>query len=240
MILNMVGGGGDAGGGFPIFTYTGMYQLIDDGKVSGKQNWRIKFFTSGTLTFKNYNGSIDAFLVAGGSGGHGGGGGGGTTGTLKSVKVVANTAYPIVIGAGGPPSNAGGATSAFNLTKDGGTINTLGEGAFGGTGGNFGGNGAWYNAAGNGGSDGVGTGAQGYTTKEFGEITGTQYAGGGGGGTDTGTPGKGGEGGGADGSARRAQAPSAAANTGGGGGGCAFGQSPGYGGSGIVIIRNAR
>lgn len=240
MILNMVGGGGDAGGGFPIFTYTGMYQLIDDGKVSGKQNWRIKFFTSGTLTFKKYNGSIDAFLVAGGSGGHGGGGGGGTTGTLKSVKVFENTEYPIVIGAGGPPSNAGGATSAFNLSKNGGTINTLGEGAFGGTGGNFGGNGAWYASAGNGGSDGVGTGAQGYTTKEFGEITGTQYAGGGGGGTDTGTPGKGGEGGGADGSARRAQAPSAAANTGGGGGGCAFGQSPGYGGSGIVIIRNAR
>ena len=57
----------------PSYTYTGESQLIDD----GDGNWRIKFITSGTLTFNDLgNGSsgVDIFLV-------GGGGGGGSTRT---------------------------------------------------------------------------------------------------------------------------------------------------------------
>ena len=57
----------------PTYTYTGSSQLIDD----GDGNWRIKFITSGTLTFNDLgNGSsgVDIFLV-------GGGGGGGSTRT---------------------------------------------------------------------------------------------------------------------------------------------------------------
>ena len=51
----------------PKFTYTGNYQFIDDG--SG--NWRIKFLSSGTLTFTslgNARKGIDVFLVGGGAG----------------------------------------------------------------------------------------------------------------------------------------------------------------------------
>lgn len=81
MILNMAGGGGvDAG--LPKFTYTGNYQLVDDGKSNGRQNWRLKLLTSGTLTFTRSPGTLDVFLVgAGGSGGGGfSGGNGGTNG----------------------------------------------------------------------------------------------------------------------------------------------------------------
>lgn len=237
MIFNMVGGGVDAG--LPKFTYTGNYQLVDDGKSNGRQNWRLKLLTSGTLTFTRSPGTLDVFLVGGGSGGHGGGGGGGTTGTLESVVASKDTGYSIVIGAGGSASVAGGKTSAFGLTKNGGYIDSS-FGAKGGTGGNYGGGAAWYGTAGNGGSNGTGTGAQGYTTREFGETTGAQYAGGGGGGTESGTPGKGGDGGGANGGYTSPTAPSAAANTGGGGGGSGFARNPGKGGSGIVIIRNHR
>ena len=59
--------GGSAGGGtgMPEYTYTGNASLIDD----GGGNWRIKFLTSGTLTFTklgNAKGGLDVFLVGGG------------------------------------------------------------------------------------------------------------------------------------------------------------------------------
>ncbi len=55
----------------PNFTYTGNCAVIDD----GNNNWRVKFLTSGTLTFHNLinaSNGIDVFLVGGGgSGGSG-------------------------------------------------------------------------------------------------------------------------------------------------------------------------
>ena len=52
----------------PEFTYTGEYEFIDEGEGS----WRIKFKTSGRLTFTNLGSAqngIDIFLVGGGGGG---------------------------------------------------------------------------------------------------------------------------------------------------------------------------
>ena len=64
------------GGGVPKFTYTGRYTFIDD----GNGNWRIKFLTSGVITWLKDT-MIDVFLVGAGGGGksespQAGGGGG--------------------------------------------------------------------------------------------------------------------------------------------------------------------
>lgn len=113
------------------YTYSGSHEKIDDG--SG--NWRIKFKSSGTLKFTNlgkWDGKLDVFCVgggcAGGSGswdgnnGYGKAGSGGYTTTQKSIQVTANTAYSIVIGAGGQSAFApGGSTSALGVTANGGT-----------------------------------------------------------------------------------------------------------------------
>lgn len=59
-------GGEVTSDGFPEFTYTGNYSFIDD----GEKNWRIKFLTSGVLTFTklgNAKNGIDVFCVGGGS-----------------------------------------------------------------------------------------------------------------------------------------------------------------------------
>jgi len=242
------------------YTYTGSHEKIDDG--SG--NWRIKFKSSGTLKFTNlgkWNGVIDLFLVggggAGGSGnwdannGYGKAGSGGYTKTQKSIQAAVNTAYSIVIGAGGQSAFAsGGSTSAFGVTAGGGT--KLGGGSGGGAygnnqvnnGGSDGGNGDPQNAANIGidhwGSPGKG---QGTTTREFGESTGTLYAGGGGAGGNGSAQAKGGSGGGGNGaySGTNAQPTSGEANTGGGGGGMYYNlTNVGKGGSGIVVIRNHR
>lgn len=220
------------------FTWTGgdgTYQVLDD----GDKNWRIKFLSSGTFTpLKDM--VIDAFLVGAGGGGYkaifyGNGGGGGYTKTVKSIILTANTAYSIVIGAGGSAyvdkdhhGTSGGDTSAFSETAAGGKAGTSGKGGNGGSGGGS------YNssnevgyAGGSDGSNGGGTDGgtgQGTTTREFGEADGDLYAGGGGG-HYSGSLGVGGAGGG--GNAKE----SGVANTGGGAG------SGGEGGSGIVIIR---
>lgn len=239
------------GGGIsklPAFTYTGDYAIVDDG--SG--DWRVKFLTSGTLTFTKNPGSIDVFLVGGGGSGYGSGGGGGYTKTQKGIAVELNKPYTIIVGAGGSGGTYGGATSAFSATANGGKSsgtqypssgNYQNNGADGGSGGGA-------TAGGAGGSDGSDGGAvtsigavggigQHTTTREFGETTGDLYAGGGGGryvqGLGNSTPGKGGAGGGGDGSATKGI--NGVVNTGGGGGG---GPSDGSGGSGIVIIRNSR
>ena len=218
----------------PEFTYTGTYMVIDD----GGGNWRIKFLTSGIFTpLKGM--TIDAFLVGGGAAGskyaaRGGGGGGGYTITAKSIALTANAEYIITIGAGGSAAgSAGGQTSAFGVSADGGAKVS---GYKGGNGGSGGGGGATTSngTSANGGSDGSNGGpggagpgsGQGTTTREFGEETGQLYSGGGGGAFSGGPVGKGGDGGGADGFI------SAEDNTGGGGGGYT-----GLGGSGIVIIR---
>lgn len=228
----------------PVYAYTGNATLLNDGSY----NWRIKFLTSGTITFSSLgNGSeIDVFLVGGGGGGAGGGGAGGTTKTIKSVSVSAGTAYSIVIGSGAsgagaystvsPNATKGGTTSAFgSSTLGGGTGVGGGKGAdtaagsggsggggFGaGTGGSDGGNGARGKATSSG-SGWAGGSGQGTTTREFGESTGDLYAGGGAGGNlykwTSYANVAGGDGGG--GSARWGyDGGSGTVNTGGGGGG---------------------
>lgn len=221
----------------PAYTYTGSATLIDDGSY----RWRIKFLTSGTLTFSSLGNSsgIDVFLVGGGGGTYekgssaaSGGGGGGYTNTGTDVAVSTGTAYTITVGAGGTSGADGGTTSAFGLSASGG------KGVSGSTsGGNGGSGGAAYYAAsggsngGNGGNGGNGEGkggtGQGTTTREFGETSGTLYAGGGACAVGTGSGGSGGGG---------SSQASASANTGGGAGGS--NENAHSGGSGIVVIRN--
>lgn len=236
MIFNMVGGGGvDAG--LPKFTYTGNYQLVDDGKSNGRQNWRLKLLTSGTLTFTRSPGTLDVFLVgAGGGGYYGGGGGGRTLTTTKEVSV--NTGYAVVIGAGSKSAN-GGTTTALGLSAaGGGKANGKTGGAGGSGGGGFsGGNGGTNGGSGSKGSEGQGGAGQGTTTREFGESTGQIYAGGGGG-----SGGKAGDNtAGAGQGSYSATLSNGKANTGGGGGGVNY-SAGGFssGGSGIVILRNHR
>ena len=250
--------------GAPAFTYTGNFEIANEGTA----DWKIRLLSSGTLTFKEEPPLIDIFLVGGGGGGGtgkakssgsetigpfgsgGGGGGGGYTKTVTKLTANVETAYSVVIGAGGTSGQAGGTTSAFSYSVNGGgaggSVSTISESTANegkpGTGGSNGGAGYRYlNAPStNPGSDGVP--GQGTTTREFGESTGTLYAGGGAGGrgtngyvgnSDSATGGAGG--GGNSGTA-------GTANTGGGGGGGngtnQFAAGAGAsGGSGIVVIR---
>lgn len=257
----------------PEFTYTGDYEIVDDNNTpisSTLGNWKIRFLTSGTLTFTALNGAsdgIDVFLVGGGGGGSNttneggyfcsgsGGGGGGYTATYNGMTVGDAIDYNIVVGAGGSAGSNGGESSAFGVSISGGKRGSSGSG--GGSGGSGGGGGGESDInGGKGGSDGsngtasysgAGTG-QGTTTREFGESSGKLYAGGGGGGGKTGASGgSGGGGAGASNSSATASASSGTVNAGGGGGGGNSHYSTGgvtskggSGGSGIVIIRNAR
>lgn len=249
----------------PEFTYTGDLEIVsdDDQPITVSQgNWKIRFLTSGTLTFINLNGAengIDVFLVGGGGGGSRAAGGGGYTKTLKAVKVSVGTAYLIEVGAGGiagvgnsKAGSAGGTSNAFGASANGGKANGTASSFVGSDGGSGGGASSANGAGGKGGSDGSdgfdrggknnGSGkGQGTTTREFGESGGKLYAGGGGGGTTTSSNGgAGGAGGGGAGGNTRGGAASGATNTGGGGGGAANNKAGGSGGSGIAIIRNTR
>lgn len=232
-IISYFPGGNAGGSGLPEFTYTGTYQLIDD----GDGNWRIKFLTSGVLTFTslgNAKKGIDVFLVGGGGGnGNSGGisdwcaaGGGGYTKTNQNITVQKGVEYPIVIGAGGTrptTSNTqtrGGTTSALNNSVEGGYSGKSisgGDGASGGSstnstvGGTDGGDGG---VGSNGGQAGKG---QGTTTREFGEASGDLYASGG-----------------------YYNSGNGADNTGNGAGGTNSNNKSTVGGSGIVVIRNHR
>lgn len=249
----------------PDFTYTGDFEIVsdDDQPITVSQgNWKIRFLTSGTLTFTSLNGAengIDVFLVGGGSGGGRAAGGGGYTKTLKAVKVSVGTAYLIEVGAGGiagvgnsKAGSSGGTSNAFGASANGGEANTSASSFRGSNGGSGGGAGSTNGNGGKGGSDGSdgfhrngthqdsGTG-QGTTTREFGESGGKLYAGGGGGCTTTSSNGgAGGDGGGGDGGNTSGGATSGATNTGSGGGGAANSKAGGAGGSGIVVIRNTR
>ena len=134
------------GGALPQFTYTGNYNMRDDGVV--------ELLTSGTLVFLN-PGVIDVFCVGGGGAGTqcvayssakaGGGGGGGYTATAKKQRV--NGEYSITIGNGATyPATARGETTSFgNLVfAEGGysggvlsseTSQEIGNGCNGGSGG---------------------------------------------------------------------------------------------------------
>lgn len=247
----------------PKFTYTGNYNVRDDGVV--------ELLTSGTITFLS-PAVIDIFCVGGGGAGTRrspsqrglGGGGGGYCQTL--LKQAVTGSYDISIGNGGSVGNSGSATSFSTLvTASGGSPGGASQ-FYGGNGGSGGGGGvASANGYGAGGSDGSpgqdgnvsnsngGTG-QGVTTREFGEPTGKLYAGGGGGGkymVGSGLHGAiGGAGGGGTGAwyynkYNYAGATAGAANTGGGGGGGASAGTGNYvegapGGSGIVCFRAAK
>lgn len=263
----------------PKISYTGTYRIVDDaGNVLDEssasdmktQNWRIRFLTSGTLTFLklgNAKDGIDLFAVGGGGGGksyEGGGsywgcagGGGGYTKTVKNKVPLANIGYTVTIGAGGAVDSEGG-TSSFGslISANGGKGGVAhGTGGAGGSGGGAGSNGAAGGAGGSnggnggaGGSSGTGGAGQGTTTREFGESSGTLYAGGGGGGTSSTTAshaGSGGSGGGGQGAYADGASSAGTANTGGGGGGSsakngAASKAASKGGSGIIVIRNAR
>lgn len=187
--------------GAPTFNYTGEYELVDE----NTSDWKIRFLTSGTLTFVDEIFPIDVFLVGGGGGSYYGtwGGdrnptfvasaaaGGGYTVTQKNVSVTAGTGYEITIGAGGAggtldsaAGSSGGVTTAFGFTANGGKTGTTKL-----LGGDGGSGGAGY-SAGNGGTDGAngnngtysewaGGKGQGTTTREFGETDGQLYASGG-------------------------------------------------------------
>ena len=213
----------------PTYTYTGTHQLIDEGNF----NWRLKLFTSGTLTF-SYLGNAgtqgaQVFLVGGGggAGGFGAGGGGGYTRT-GTVALATGTGCPIIVGAGGAAGgNAGGDSSALGLTVSGGrgggyNFAAGGDGGSGGGGRPYGPGGV---DGGNGGSGtsgdarGPGGNGQGSTTREFGSPAGTLYSSGGGGMDEKHTYDQ-------------------QANT--GNGGNAHPYNGKGGGSGIVILRTAR
>ena len=254
MIFNM-GGVENVKGKMPEFTYSGTYQLLDDGKSGSEQNWRIKFLTSGKLKFAKVVKNIDVFCVGGGGGGstvgyhegYGGGGGGGYTTTTKKVPISAGVEYKIIVGAGGAGADkgqaaSGGNTSAFGCSANGGK----GGAHAGGNGGSGGARGHFIEDGAQGGTDGSDGGGdyhdfytpgkgQGSTTREFGKSGATLYSGGGSGLDYNGSwPAPIDEtGGGNDGSYGDSRA-NGVTNRGGGG------SNGGSGGSGIVVIRNAR
>ncbi|MEA4928602.1 MAG: hypothetical protein VB104_07995 [Candidatus Limiplasma sp.] len=219
--------------------YTGTKTLLDDG--SG--HWRVKFLTSGVLTVAQPV-LIDAFLVGGGGASSSGAGGAGAyTGTYGSITLAPGTSYPITVGAGSTSkSSAGGQTSAFSHTANGGGAHADYQGGAGGSGGGGYGNGTVN--GGNAGYDGSagqttngnypGGAGQGTTTREFAEASGALYASGGPGmyyidtANNAGAAAPGGS----------AVNQAGAANTGNGAGGNNGGNLAG--GSGIVVIRDQR
>lgn len=257
-VIFRVGGGASASGIPDLSNCTATYVVLDD----GHGNWRVKFTSSGTWT-PTKTITIDVFLVGGGGGGGlsgywgGNGGGGGRVGTHASIVLVKDTAYSIVVGAGGASGAIGGSTSAFSYTVLGGSAGA--ESAGSGSGASGGGAGARYSdgSAGIGGSNGSngasstssetrtgGTG-DGLTTREFGESSGDLYAGGGGGGAGAnGYNSAAGSDGGGHGGDKNTIGSNATANTGSGGGGGGSGNGSNYAGglgaSGICIIRNHR
>ena len=233
----------------PKFTYTGNYNVRDDGVV--------ELLTSGTIVFLNPI-TIDLFLVGGGGAGGSdarntvvgcGGGGGGYTKTEKNFVVTANKEYAVTIGAGAEASRTNdkpisGSTSFDTISVAGGGSVQLNRSSSsdytrGANGGSGGGCGVYSKSTGgDGGSDGGSGGpgsstsgnppaGQGTTTREFGEPDGKLYAGGGGGGTyisaQTPVYALGGAGGGGDGAwgagANKTKAAGDGAANTGGGGG---------------------
>ena len=117
----------------PMFSYTGNYQIVDDNDYvidnvySYIGNWKIKFLSSGTLTFSSLDcavDGIDAFVVGGGGNGMGGttytgnsagggGGGGGSAITISRLSISTGTSYSIVVGAAAGNSSFGVGSTAY-------------------------------------------------------------------------------------------------------------------------------
>ena len=251
---------------WPKYDYTGNDTLLKDDAELGW--WRVKFLSSGVLTWLGENTKIDVFLVGGGAGGQkddigGCGGGGGYTSTTKEFEIKNGATIQVNIGAGGASKSNGGSSSFSSLSVNGGKGKSGGSGG-GGAGKTAsqnvsarGGNGGTDGAAGSagkgdsnvsGGGDSGGGGGQGRTTREFGDAGADLYSGGGGGegkGITNLTYGYGGSGGqgspvlATGGGGRDGER---GINNGGAGGGYGGGGggSNGSGAQGIVIIRNAR
>ena len=241
----------------PSFTYDGEYEIVDDNDnpIIGTDNWKVRFLTSGTLTFvdlKSAADGIDIFLVGGGGNGGaswiaaGSGGGGGYT-TVQQFEPVPNTKYNIIVG------GAAGATTAFGYTASQGengknpstewAIMNGGNGT--GKGGTGGESGKYYSGGGAGGAGIHEFHDEFYSSKRYGG------GGGGGGGSAVsdsyysqpgGAGGAGGGGRGGNGAYSNDTPAAGTSNTGGGGGGAGGcqDQNGASGGSGIVIIRNKR
>lgn len=244
----------------PEFTYTGDFEIVNDADepiTASQDNWKIRFLTSGTLTFTSLNGAeagIDVFVCGGGGGGGrragsqgGSGGGGGYTLTQLGMTAVTGVAYPITIGSGGAGQSttgaggAGGSSSFDTLSANGGNGADQYKGGNGGSGGggDYYGNGGTNGANGTGSSAGTGSGKN---MHEFEDEAAKIYGGGGGSYTnqlpeEKGLAGDESAGGGAP--VKTGNGLDGAENRGGGGGGSYSGNG-GNGGSGIVIIRNAR
>ena len=244
MIVN-AGYRGKVGAAAPKFTYTGNYNVREDGVV--------ELLTSGTLVFLD-PAVIDVFCVGGGGSGGGnandsasgfgyGGGGAGKTATLKKLNIAGSV--EISIGEGGlyanlssvSPEKSNGKPTKFgeHLEAAGGTGHYYAMGLSGRRAGTAGGSGGGGGVASNsnygaGGSDGK-NGEQGYpssvnggdgqssSTREFGEVNGKLYAGGGGGGrylvSNTPVISPGGSGGGGSGAWRTSEGDYQAAGAGG-------------------------
>ena len=103
----------------PQLSYTGQSEVVDDGDY----NWRVKFLTSGNVTFNRAPGNVDVFLVGGGANPSGNdGGGSGYTQTYYAVQLDAEK-YQVEIG------SAGGTTNAFGCSAEGGAGSTVGVAA---------------------------------------------------------------------------------------------------------------
>lgn len=208
----------------PKFTYTGNYNVRDDGVV--------ELLTSGTIVFLS-PATIDLFLVGGG-----GAGGGGVTGSSGSSRGGdgGDTTFGTLLAAKGGGGGSGIAGTPNRLGGSGGGAvsysSTSGSSSYGATAGGVDGSDGTpstntsYNA------NFLGKG-QGATTREFGEAGGKLYSGGGGGGGSIGAfefsykngaaggAGGGGAGGNVDSSIPKRSYPGEAGtpNSGGGGGG---------------------
>lgn len=211
--------------------------------------------------------SVDVFLVGGGAGGADvSAGAGGRTKTFKKsndghkdgneIIVTPGQSIKIIVGAGGhagvgnPSTSGAGGYSQFmnsNYQVAGGDSATsdynVGPVSNGGSGGC-----GWNGKAGSDGSDGTGTYAgagQGYTTRDFGEVTGKRNAGGGGCNRGSSTGRRGGVSDYTEGSGGTmysnspwARSGSGGGGYGGGGGGASYSTSAsGGGGDGTVLIR---
>lgn len=243
------------------FNYTGSCEVIDDSNDVDGTQWRIKFKTSGILTFTTEQ-LVDVFIVNGGKAGTAGskattpsylgdggdGGLGGGTGTFKNITITPVIENTIVI------AGSAGGSSAFDKSVS----TLLSTGIIGKGGYNYTEDGYAKFSPATPGKGGV---------AEFGDPAATYYAGAGGGGASSRNPsstaiqGASGSNGGGKGGASGyrtngtgsnaicvpgSSGSSGAANTGGGGGGGGGGSygkqgniagGAGSGGSGIVIIR---
>lgn len=128
MIFNMCGFVNE-GALLPKFSYDGNCTLADEGKTGTTRNWNLSFFNGGIFV-PSRDITVDLFILgAGGAGNKDGlGGGGGYYKTINNITLTKNTSYSITIGTGGDTNGeAGGSSSAFGYTANGGSGGTAGS-----------------------------------------------------------------------------------------------------------------